>query len=84
MTTRTAETSPLVYARIAGILAILLVVLGPFSLIYVPSTLVVPGEAAATADNIRASESLFRLAIISDLQLAPIGHGRRADRPSQR
>jgi Domain of unknown function (DUF4386) len=67
MTTRTAETSPLVYARIAGILAILLVVLGPFSLIYVPSTLIVPGDATATADNIRASESLFRTAIISDL-----------------
>ncbi len=67
MTTRTAETSPLVYARIAGILAILLVVLGPFSLIYVPSTLIVPGDATATADNIRSSESLFRTAIISDL-----------------
>ncbi len=67
MTNRTAETSPLVYARIAGILAILLVVLGPFSLIYVPSTLIVPGDATATADNIRASESLFRTAIIIDL-----------------
>ncbi len=67
MTTRTAETSPLVYARLAGILAILLVVLGPFSLIYVPSTLIVPGDATATADNIRASESLFRTAIIIDL-----------------
>ena len=62
-----AGTSPLVYARIAGILAILLVLLGPFSQLYVPSTLIVPGDATATADNIRASESLFRLAIISDL-----------------
>ena len=32
MTNRSAETSPLIYARVAGILAILLVVLGPFSL----------------------------------------------------
>src|SRR5215210_1102160 len=67
MTNSTAGTSPLIYARIAGLLAILLVVLGPFSLIYVPSTLFVPGDATATADNIRGSESLFRLAIISDL-----------------
>jgi hypothetical protein len=66
MTTRAAETSPLVYARITGFLVILLVLLGPFSQLYVPSTLIVPGEAAATADNIRASESLFRLGIVSD------------------
>jgi hypothetical protein len=46
MTTRTAETSPLVYARIAGILAILLVVLGPFSLIYVPSILGLPSRSS--------------------------------------
>ena len=46
-----AGTSPLVYARIAGILAILLVLLGPFSQLYVPSTLIVPGDATATADN---------------------------------
>jgi hypothetical protein len=67
MTTRTAGTSPLIHARVAGILAILLVVLGPFTLLYVPSTLIVPEDATATADNIRASESLFRIAIISDL-----------------
>lgn len=66
MTARTAETSPLVYARVAGFLLLLLVLLGPFSLIYVPSTLIVPGDATATADNIRASGWLFRLGIVSD------------------
>ena len=66
MTTRIAKSSPLVYARITGLLLLIIVFLGPFSLIYVPSTLVVPGDAPATADNIRASESLFRIAIISD------------------
>src|SRR5215217_5654945 len=65
MTTRTAETSPLVYARVAGILILIILVVGPFSLIYVPSTLIVPGDATATADNIRASEWLFRLGIVS-------------------
>jgi hypothetical protein len=66
MTTRTAETSPLVYARVAGFLVILLVLLGPFSQLYVPSTLIVPGDATATADNIRASGWLLRLGIVSD------------------
>ena len=59
MTTRTAETSPLIYARLTGLLLLMLVVVGPFSQLYVPSTLIVPGDATATADNIRASESLF-------------------------
>jgi hypothetical protein len=66
MTTRTAETSPLLYARITGLLLLIIVVIGPFSLLYVPSTLIVPGDATATADNIRASESLFRLGIVSN------------------
>jgi hypothetical protein len=66
MTNRTAGTSPLVYARIAGLLLLILVVLGPFSLIYVRSTLIVPGDATATADNIMASKWLFRVGIVSD------------------
>jgi hypothetical protein len=66
MTNRSAEISPLVYARVAGFLLLIIVVLGPFSLIYVPSALIVPGDATATADNIRASEWLFRLGIVSD------------------
>jgi hypothetical protein len=65
-TNRIAGTSPLVYARIAGLLLLIVAILGPFSLLYVPSTLFVPGDAAATADNIRASEGLFRLGIVSD------------------
>jgi Domain of unknown function (DUF4386) len=59
-------TSPLVYARIAGFLYLLLVPLGFFGM-YASSNLVVPGNAAATANNILASESLFRLGILSAL-----------------
>ena len=65
-TNRTAGTSPLVYARVAGLLLLIVAILGPFSVIYVPSTLIVPGDAIATADNIRASEGLFRIGIVSD------------------
>ncbi|MBI4536112.1 MAG: DUF4386 domain-containing protein, partial [Ignavibacteriae bacterium] len=39
----------------------------PIGLLYVPSTLIVPGDATATADHIRASESLLRIGIGSEL-----------------
>ena len=53
-------------ARVTGVLILMLVVIAPFSMLYVPSTLIVPGDATSTANNIVASESLFRLAIVSD------------------
>ena len=54
-------------ARIAGAIYLLEALSGPFGLIYVPSTLVVSGNAAATAANILAHETMFRLGILSDL-----------------
>ena len=45
----------------------MLAVIFPFSLIYVPSTLFVFGDATATAENIRTSELLFRAGIASGL-----------------
>ncbi len=54
-------------ARQAGILYMLTAVLAPFTLIYIPSTLVVPGNATATASNIAAHETLFRLGVTIDL-----------------
>lgn len=53
-------------ARITGVLILMLVVIAPFSVLYVPSTLIVPGDAATTAGKIVANESLFRLAMVSD------------------
>ena len=50
-------------ARFAGLLYILVSIPGVFSLIYVPTKLVVQGNAALTADNIASSETLFRLGI---------------------
>jgi hypothetical protein len=43
-----------------------IVVIAPFSQLYVPSTLIVPGDATATADNIRSSGWLLNLGIVSD------------------
>lgn len=53
-------------ARIAGVLTLMLAVIAPFSMIYVPSILIKPGDAIATANAIMASEGLFRLGIASD------------------
>jgi len=54
-------------AHLAGAIYVMMVFTAPFSLIYVPSKLIVSGNAAATADNIRAHETMFRLAIFGDL-----------------
>jgi hypothetical protein len=54
-------------ARIAGFWYLLMAITGPIGLLYVPSKLIVPGDAAATANNIMASESLFRIGIVSNL-----------------
>jgi|CXWL01.1.fsa_nt_gi signal transduction histidine kinase len=60
------ETNPLKKtARLAGLLWLLVAVTTGFSLGYVRSTLLVSGNAAATANNIMANESLFRMAIAS-------------------
>jgi hypothetical protein len=69
MTTRTAGTSPRIVkrARVAGFLYLSLLPFDVFGSLYVPSILIVPGDAAATARNIMASESLFRLGIASAL-----------------
>jgi len=53
--------------RVAGLLYLLLVLLAPYRLLYVPSTLFVSGNATATAANIAAHDLLFRLGIVSDL-----------------
>lgn len=54
-------------ARIAGLLYLVNAVTGFFGIVYVPSRLVVSGNAAATANNILASERLFRLGMVSEL-----------------
>jgi Domain of unknown function (DUF4386) len=54
-------------ARLAGLMYLSASIIGCFGLIYVPSKLIVRGDATATATNIRASETLFRLGIATEL-----------------
>ena len=54
-------------ARIAGALYLLMAVTGLFGIMYVPSTIIVSGDATATVNNILTSEVLFRMGIVSNL-----------------
>jgi hypothetical protein len=68
MTTHTAETSPNTVARITGLLyGPLMLPLGLFGLMYVPTVLVVAGDAVTTTKNIMANIGLFRLSIVTAL-----------------
>jgi hypothetical protein len=53
-------------ARVAGLLYLTLMT-APLRLIYIQDKLIVSGNAAATANNIAAHQTLFRLGILSDL-----------------
>ncbi|MFC2045910.1 DUF4386 domain-containing protein [Chloroflexota bacterium] len=72
MTTKERMNSPNKTARIAGLLYLIMVPFAVFGSFYVNS-LIVPGEAAITANNFMASESLIRLSIVSAL-FVQIGH----------
>ena len=54
-------------ARRAGLLYVLAGSTAPFAYLYVPDTLLVQGDALATADRVRASEGLLRAAIFGEL-----------------
>jgi hypothetical protein len=54
-------------ARMAGFYYLLLVFVGPLRLMYIPSTLFVPGDATATMANIASHETLWRLGMASDV-----------------
>lgn len=53
--------------RFVGLLYVLVSIPGAFALVYVPSKLIVDGDATATASKIAASESLFRAGIACNL-----------------
>ena len=61
MSTRTIETSPQVYARVAGLLYLTVIIAGIIAQMAISGTLVVAGDAAATATNILAHKELFQL-----------------------
>jgi hypothetical protein len=62
-----SDLSPRAYARIGGVLYLVIIAAGLFAEAGVRSRLIVPADAAATATNILAHATLFRLGIAADL-----------------
>jgi hypothetical protein len=63
-------TKPATYARVAGVLYLIPLCVGPFSMMYVPSALIVPGDPSATSARLAASASLFRLGLGGEMTIA--------------
>jgi uncharacterized protein DUF4386 len=61
------EISPQLYARIGGLLYLIIIVAGLSGELFVRGAMVVSGDAAATARNIAASPLLWRIGIAGDL-----------------
>lgn len=66
MTTMNFPTS-LSYTRLAGVLYLLIALLGFFSIGYAPTVLFVPGDAIANAQSILTHQGLFRVTLLSDI-----------------
>lgn len=66
MSTET-NTSPLLLARTAGFFYLIIIATGLFTELGVRGRVIVSGDPAATAQNILANETLYRLGLISEL-----------------
>jgi hypothetical protein len=67
MASRSPEISPQTYARIVGLLYLFIIVAALFGEAYARGSLLVRGDAATTAHNILASETLFRAGTAAEL-----------------
>src|SRR4030042_6392169 len=67
MTTKESINSPQKTARVAAFVFLSIFFLGMSTELFIRPVMIVPGDAAATVNNIMASESLFRLSLVSDL-----------------
>ena len=64
--------NPKVLARMAGVLYLALAVLGIFAQLVVRASVVVAGDAATTAANVVANESLVRWGLVADILMATV------------
>lgn len=62
-----AQFSPQAYARIGGVLYLIIIAAGLFAEAFVRSRLIVSADAASTATNILAHKMLFRFGLAADL-----------------
>jgi len=61
------SSSPKLYAKYAGLFYLVIAIIGGLSIGYVPSVIIVPEDASATAQNILDNRGLFLLGIIGDI-----------------
>jgi hypothetical protein len=66
MNSKLREMSPSAYARSAGVLYLVIAVAAIFAHMVIPEQFVVAGDAAATAANIAANETTFRLGTVGN------------------
>jgi hypothetical protein len=69
VTNHTAETSPLFYARVAGLAYVIIIILGIFGVGFLVESNIVSGNYAATVNNIMANELLFRIGIVGEIMM---------------
>ena len=65
-----SPTSVAVYARAAGALYVVLFILGPFVFLFGKATALVPGDAVASAANVLAMETQFRMGLLIEAAIA--------------
>lgn len=63
------QISPQIYARIGGVLYLIVIIIGLSGEAFVRNGLIVSGDATATAEKIRAAEFLWRVSIAGELFL---------------
>jgi hypothetical protein len=73
MPDRAVETSPQNYARIGGVLYLIIIIVGIFDEAFVRNRIIVSGDATATAANIGSLESLWRFGIAAEFLLLICG-----------
>src|SRR5512144_1322208 len=61
------EMRPQTYARIGGVLYLIIIVIGVLGQAFVRDALIVGGDAAATASNIAASQTLWRFSVAGEI-----------------
>ena len=67
VTNSAADATPLVYSRVAGLAYLVIIVVAILNVSLIDANLIVPGDDAATANNIMANDLLFRLGIVGVL-----------------
>jgi len=72
MKNKSLESSPQLYARIGGVLYLIMIILGIVAELVVRGKIIVHGNVAATAENLKSMESLWRFGIANEVILTII------------